>query len=305
MNPNARPFQPWPGLEPYASKVHLPKSNFDLFCYLAGDRNAPPLLLIHGLGDEADTWRHLIPSLASRWRVVAPDLPGFGRSSQPERAYTLEFFQAALLELLDALHIEKATLVGHSLGAAIAHALALEHPGRVERLVLISGSLVAKVQKVDLATMLFIVPGLGEWMYNRLRKNPQEAYRSLDIYYADLPGLPAADREFLFQRVNQRVWSDGQRRAFLSTLRSLARTLPGLQRSLPERLSGSHTPLTCIWGAADRVSSVENGQALATLAPHTRLVIIPQAGHNLHQENPQAVLAEAGSPVIKGNGPKI
>ena len=102
-------------------------------------------------------------------------------------------------------------------------------------------------------------PLLGEWLYTRLRRDPQAAYQTLAPYYGRLDELPKADRAFLFQRVNERVWSDGQRRAFFSTFHSLARWLPGQQRDLAVRLS-------------------------------THLAVVPGAGHNVHQENAEAVL---------------
>ncbi len=86
----------------------------------------PAALLLHGLGDEADTWRHLIEPLSQRWRVIAPDLPGFGRSDQPRRAYTLDFLRGCLFELLEVLAVPEVLLVGHSLGGMLAHGMLLE-----------------------------------------------------------------------------------------------------------------------------------------------------------------------------------
>jgi pimeloyl-ACP methyl ester carboxylesterase len=149
---------------------------------------------------------------------------------------------------------------------------------------------VARSQKIDLATLLFLIPGLGEWLYTRLRRDPQAAYQTLAPYYSHLDELPEADREFLFQRVNERVWSDGQRRAFFSTFRNLARWLPGQQRDLPSRLSALGVPTLVVWGEADRINLIENGRALAELQPTARLVVVPGAGHDVHQEDAVAVL---------------
>ena len=290
MNPYSRPMSPWPDLERYARTVRLPKHGLALHLYDAGAGTATPMLLIHGLGDEADTWRHLIMPLCADRRVVALDLPGFGRSDKPERPYTLPFFQDVAIELLDSLAVQRAILIGHSLGAVIAHSTALNHPERVERLILVDGSLVMRSQKIDLATMLFLVPGLGEWLYTRLRRDPQAAYQTLAPYYSQLDKLPQADRDFLFQRVNERVWSDGQRGAFFSTFRNLARWLPGQQRDLTARLSRLGVPTLVLWGEADRINSIENGRALAELQSTAHLAVVPGAGHNVHQENAEAVL---------------
>ena len=290
MNLYSRPMSPWPELERYARSMHLPQNGLTVYVYDAGAGTATPMLLIHGLGDEADTWRHVIAPLSAGRRVVALDLPGFGRSDKPKRPYTIPFFQNVVIELLDTLAIQRAILVGHSLGAVLAHSVALNYSERVERLILIDGSLVARSQKIDLATMLFLVPRLGEWLYNRLRRDPQAAYRTLVPYYGRLDKLPEADHAFLFQRVNERVWSDGQRRAFFSTFRNLARWLPGQQRDLASRLSTLGIPTLVVWGEADRINSIENGRALVELQPTTRLVVVPGVGHDVHQENAGAVL---------------
>jgi pimeloyl-ACP methyl ester carboxylesterase len=290
MNPYQRPMQPWSALASFDRSIYLPGSGLTLHMYDTGARDAPAVLLIHGLGDEADTWRHLVPPLSAQYRVIAPDLPGFGRSEKPSRPYTVPFFKDVLLELLDTLQIRHAILIGHSLGAVIVHSVALSHPERLDRLMLISGSIVARSREVDLVTMLFLVPGLGEWLYNRLRKNPEAAYRTLEPYYSHLDRLSPADREFLFQRVNERVWSDGQRRAFLSAFRQLARWIPRQQRDLPSRLAHLELPTTVVWGEADRINTVGNGLALVELQPGAKLVVVPAAGHNVHQEDPGAVL---------------
>ena len=286
-------MESWPSLQPFARTVWLPQSGVSLFYYDTGQAPGPapdPMLLIHGLGDEADTWRHLLPKLSSGRRVVAPDLPGFGRSDKPDRLYSVTFFQEILIELLDVLKLPRAAVLGHSLGAVIAHSLALRERSRVDRLVLIGGSLVYPSQKIDPATLLYLIPGLGEWMYNRLRKEPQAAFNTLQPYYnSPLDQLPEADRQFCYQRVNERVWDDGQRRAFLSSLRSLARWLPGEQRGLASRLAVLDLPTLGIWGQLDRINPPSNGEALVQSQPGARLAIIPGAGHNVQQENPGAV----------------
>lgn len=290
MNAFQEPMQPFAGLEGWARQVTLPASGLRLFLYDTGEGAETPVVLLHGLGDEADTWRHVLPALAADHRVIAPDLPGFGRSGPPPGRDVLPFYLEMLLALLDAEAIPRAVLVGHSAGAMIAQAFALEHPARVERLVLVSGGLVSATKRVDPGLLLFMVPGLGEWIYTRLRRDPQAAYRTLEGYYHRLADLSQADRDFLYRRVNQRVWSDSQRRGFFALLRGLAGWLPAQQKRLAERLRGWSTPTTVIWGEDDRVTPVANARALAEMLPAARLVLIPSAGHNVQQEQPQAVV---------------
>ncbi len=283
-------MQPWPKLEAFAKKVHLPKSGLDLFLFDAGAVSSLPVLLLHGLGDEADTWRYVIPLLSDQYRVIAPDLPGFGRSEKQDRVYNPPFFQETLIELMDVLRLDQVILTGHSMGALLAHFTALECPERVKKLVLISGSLVSRLQKIDLGTLMFLVPVLGEWLYNRLRRDPQEAYRTLYAYYSNLDQMPQADRDFLYRRVNERVWDDRQRKSFLSAIRSLARWLPGQQKELASRLSSFRVPTQAIWGKTDKINSVQNGRALLETQPDVHLIVVPGAGHNLQQEKPEIVV---------------
>ncbi len=88
MKPFQGPMQPFPGLEGWSRRVQLPSSKIRLQVYDTGGDAKPPVLLLHGLGDEADTWRHVLPLLQPDYRVLAPDLPGFGRSDKPRRRYT-------------------------------------------------------------------------------------------------------------------------------------------------------------------------------------------------------------------------
>jgi pimeloyl-ACP methyl ester carboxylesterase len=284
-------MQPYPGLEPFARTVTLP-GGLDLFLFdTGGDPARPVVVLLHGLGDEADTWRQVIPALRADYRVLAPDLPGFGRSGLPNRPLTVPFFAETILALLSELQIEQVVLSGHSTGAIIAHHLALTHPERVKRLVLIGGSLLAGKTRLNAGLLLFLIPGLGERTYTGLRRDPQAAYRSLEGYYHRLADLPAAERDFLFQRVNQRVWSDQQRKGFFSTFRNLARWLPAQQKGLPEQLRGWEIPTRLVWGEHDGIVPASSAAALQALIPNAELTLVTGAGHNVQQEQPEAVIA--------------
>src|SRR5213593_2765607 len=101
----------------------------------------PAVILVHGLGGFAETWRHNIGPLASRATVFALDLPGFGASAKPRARYRLADFAGALRGFMDGLGLARASLVGHSLGGAVSITYSLTHPSRVERLALV-GALV-------------------------------------------------------------------------------------------------------------------------------------------------------------------
>ena len=284
------PMQPYPGLGTWSHKVQLPNCKINLHYYDSGGISKPALLLLHGLGDEADSWRHVIPLLLDSYRVLAPDLPGFGRSEIGNAKSAIPFIIGAIIELLDQLSISRTALIGHSMGAMIAQAIALQYPQRVERLALLSGSLVSTETRLNRDLLLFLIPGVGEWLYNRLRKDPQAAYQTLEPYYFNLDALPKTERDFLYQRVNERVWSDRQRKGYFSALRGLVGWLPAQQKGLPIRLSAFHSPTLMIWGQNDQINAVSNAKGLLALQPSAHLVIVPEAGHNLQQEKASVVV---------------
>lgn len=277
-------FRVPPALEPHRREVRA--GGLKLHVYDASAHAPSPVLLLHGLGDEADSWQRLIPLLAPHRRVIAPDLPGFGRSDHPRRAYTLAFFTQAVRGLLDALLPQEArvTLVGNSLGAAIALRFALDHPGRAERLFLLDGP--AMQGRLNPRLMLFLLPVLGERTYNGFRRDQDLAYASLRPYYHDLEALPPELRGFLRERVWERVWSDDQRRAYFSTFRWLVwKSLWGLFK--PGELAGLRLPTTIVWGRQDHVAPAGSAQALAQAIPTSRLVLLDNCGHLPQQEKPE------------------
>jgi pimeloyl-ACP methyl ester carboxylesterase len=275
-------------LRPYAREVDV--GGMKLHCYDAGSGDATPMLLIHGLGDEADTWRHVLLPLARHRRVVAVDLPGFGRSDRPNRAYTLAFFAQTVLRLMDAIGLHQAILVGSSMGAATAQRLALAYPDRVERLVLIGGSL-PTVRGIPAGPIwLFLAPGLGEGFYTSLRRSPDAGYSTLQPYYHRLDALPEADRAFLAERVRARVFSDGQRRAYLSALRWLMIERALRANQFQGRVINQRTPTTLIWGEHDVIAPVASAYAMAALLPDAQIHVIPECGHLPQQERPEELL---------------
>lgn len=279
MTSHGDAFASPPALAPRARRLTNPA----LFFYDAGA--GPPLVLIHGGGDEADSWRRVLPPLSSRRRVVAPDLPGFGRSN-PLEQYGLENIAAAVSGLAHALGLERFALVGSSLGAAVASLVAAERPERVSHLVMVGGPLPGLAGPPGPAALAMLEPGAGEAMYNGLRSAGQEAaYATLAPYYADLAALPEPERAFLRERVWARVWSDTQRDAFLGVLRALYRPGPS-PAEIAGRLRG--VPTLLLWGERDAVVGLEASRATLELLPGARLEIIPGAGHLPHQERPGA-----------------
>ncbi len=284
-NPVTLDAMPFPAqLAPFARRVAV--GDGELHYYDAGSGAEPPLVLVHGLGDEADTWRHVIPRLAERRRVIALDLPGFGRSDALPGGASLTALARALAGLLAALGIARATLVGSSLGAGVVQRLALARPDLADRLVLVGGALPAQRGLPRGPLLLFLLPGLGELAYTGLRRSQDQAFATLRPYYHDFDALPPEDHAFLRERVWARVWSDKQRGAFLSVLRWLALDQAARADRYRDLILRSTVPTTLVWGDHDAIVPPAVGQLLAAALPSASLHIIPRCGHLPQQERP-------------------
>ena len=274
--------------------------------------SSPPLfVLIHGLGDEADTWRYIVPLLNSRgFRVLALDLPGFGRSVTAGRI-NLKAHTRSVLKLIDAaLSPMEAVAVspmkagaaggtadsrpgpvfiaGNSMGAVIAEEIALKRPGLVLGLALIDGSIPGGPRSpglIPLAVMLFS----RKW-YRAYRGNPEAAWASLKPYYANLEGMPAEDRSFLHERVMARVESRSQEQAFFASQKSLVWAYMCAGGTASSRFTRGimnySGKILLLWGEKDIIVPLSTAHAVKKLRGDIELKVIPGTGHLPHQENP-------------------
>ena len=120
--------------------------------------SGPALLLIHGIGDSSDTWRPVVEQLAEHYTVIAPDLLGHGRSEKPRADYSVAGFANGMRDLLSVLEVDRATVVGHSLGGGVAAQFAYQFPDRCERLVLVGSGGVGRT--VSPLLRVAAVPGI-------------------------------------------------------------------------------------------------------------------------------------------------
>jgi pimeloyl-ACP methyl ester carboxylesterase len=281
---------PWPTLTKFGKQIQLNNEALSLYCFEASEKTHPHFLMLHGLGDEADTWRHVFHPFTNEFHTLALDLPGFGRSDKPDVVYSPQFLMDSIIGLMDTLDINTTIIMGSSLGGILAHGLALAHPERVSGLILVGGTLLQAEKMQDRSIQLMQMPIIGEWLYTRLRKKPDAAFDSLHNVYHHLEKLPKADRDFLYTRVNQRVWSDGQRRAYFSTLRNLIPWLKSIHNNLPAKLRQVEIPTLILRGEYDGLFPETNANQLLKIQPNTRKFVIRDAGHLPHQEAPEAFL---------------
>jgi pimeloyl-ACP methyl ester carboxylesterase len=289
-------FVPWLPLAAFGRELASPKRREKLFYYdvpglgakAGSDKCA--IVLIHGLGDEADSWRHLIPLLNTEGhRVLAPDLPGFGRSVCRGMA-NLRRHGDAVLDLLAlcARPERPAVLAGNSMGALVAEGAAFARPDLVKALILMDGCIPME-GKLHPSLVFQGIPLLGCRHYRSLRRRPEEAYGSLRPYYFDFEALAEADRDFLRQRVMARVESRSQERAYFNSLRSLIWANRAAASDYQRQLAAWPGRLSLIWGAGDLILPPATAGRVRNCRPDAGFSLIQEAGHLPHQEKPRTV----------------
>jgi pyruvate dehydrogenase E2 component (dihydrolipoamide acetyltransferase) len=214
--------------------------------YVAAGRG-PAVLLVHGLGGFAESWRWNMDALAERARVYALDLPGFGQSAKPSAHYDLDFFAAAIDAFLHAMRIGPVSLVGHSLGGAVAVRYALGHPARVDRLALIA-ALVPGFYRLSLAYRLGALAGLGD-AAALVRCAPLYRVAIARCFHAPR----RADVDFLVDWASAARTGLDARLAFLRTLRHLRPDLVERAAAFRRSVAALDFPVLLVHGRQDPV----------------------------------------------------
>jgi pimeloyl-ACP methyl ester carboxylesterase len=248
----------------------------------AGAAGDPVIVLLHGLASDSETWDRAIVPLAGRgYRVLALDVLGHGHSAKPAGSYLLPDLAASVRDFLDALGIASATLCGHSLGGAIAMAVAGRYPDSVDALVLVSaGGLGREVHPLLRAAALPVAPHVLRAAtrpgLRRLYARPR-VHRALRLTDANLVNLRRAGRALGTR--------DGQT-SFFAALRGVIE--PGGQRGsfIDMGLLSPDVPTLFVWNAADPVIPVAHARAAHAHLPGSRLVIFPGGGHEPHRRDP-------------------
>lgn len=265
---------------------------------VAGDRANPPIILLHGFPESHGTWRHQIPELARTHFVLAPDQRGFARSSKPEAIedYAPANIVADLLALADHFDIDRFTLAGHDWGGAIAWMAAINHPDRIERLIIINAPHPLIFQRT-----MFDDPDQREAsQYIRAFRSPtieeHIAKIGIDAYFdttfvrhAD-PAAMADERPYYLDQWTQ----PGALRAMFNWYRASPIIVPAMEEDAarPTFLDRPFPPLAMpvlmIWGINDVALRPSQLEGLDPMVPDLTLIKL-EAGHFVPWEAPDAV----------------
>ena len=225
--------------------------------YVQGPEDAPPVVLVHGLGGQSEDWRNLRPYIvAANRRVYMPDLPGYGRSDRPQDfSYSIPDEANAVVGFMDALGLKQVDLGGWSMGGWIAQRMAYDHPDRIKRL------------------MLFDSAGLMSrptWNTDLFMPTSAVELDQLDaLLMPHPPQVPSFIAHDILRFSHQHVWV--------------------IRRALDSMLSGHDVtdaelpqlkmPVLIVWGAEDHIIPLANGEKMHQLVPQSAFDVIPDCGH--------------------------
>jgi pimeloyl-ACP methyl ester carboxylesterase len=260
---------------------HISLHGHDVTYRMAGD--GPAVVLVHGLAGSSTTWKYVMPALAERYTVVAPDLLGHGQSAKPRGDYSLGAYASGIRDLLVALDVDRATFVGHSLGGGVAMQLAYQFPERCERLALVaSGGLGKEVtpflRAVSLPGSELVLPILLLPWFRERAENVGDVLRKGGWR----PGSTLAE---VWRSYTTLTTREGQR-AFVHTVRSVIDPAGQRVSALDRLYLARAVPTLIVWGDQDRVIPVSHAHTAHESMPGSRLEILEGAGHFLPFEQP-------------------
>ncbi len=236
-----------------------------------------PVVLIHGLGGRWQSWLETIPRIAARRRVVALDLPGFGRSQSPREPISIPRYAQTVERVCDLLELERVVAVGNSMGGFVAAELALRVPERVERLVLVSAAAVSVGDFNPLPAMLLVgalarTPlGNPERMRGLIGRR-----RARHLAFATLVRHPTLiDTAMLYEMVGGR----GAPGLHAAVRAMMAHDIRGEVASID-------APTLIVHGREDMLVPLADSQWLARRLPHSQLEIFEDTGHLVMVERP-------------------
>lgn len=248
----------------------------------------PLLVLIHGITSNSATWDKVLPKLAKRYTVLAPDLLGHGRSDKLRDDYSLGAHANTIRDLLDALGYRRATIVGHSLGGGVAMQVAYQYPERVDRLVLVAPGGFGK--EVSPLLRAASVPGSGAALALATWQPFIQAGTLLTQLLGQLGLHGNTDLEEIgraYALISQRP----ARQAFLQTLRAVVDPRGQRVSALDRMEITKRFPSLIVWGDRDRVVPVSHGEHFHQLVPNTYLSVFERAGHFPHRDDPAKFVA--------------
>ncbi len=237
--------------------------------YLESGNSDKTLVLIHGLGASAERWEQVMPIFAEKFRVVIPDLIGFGYSDKPLADYTIDFFSNFLKDFLESANITRTHLIGSSLGGQITAEFTASNPKTVEKLILVSPSGVMKQS----------TPALDAYIMAALYPNPQNAKNAFEM----MEGSGESIDERIVNGFIERMTLPNAKLAFMSTVLGLKNA-----EIITKKLTSILTQTMLIWGSVDPVIPIHHADDFISSLKDCRFVRMDGCGHTPYVQQPRA-----------------
>jgi len=234
--------------------------------YLEEGTSKDTLLLLHGLGASAERWEDVIPLFAKKFRVIVPDLIGFGYSDKPSIDYTTDYFAEFMSKFVEKVGIKEMSIIGSSLGGQIAAEFIINQNADVKKLVLVSPS----------GVMKHSTPALNAYISAALYPNTDSA---LNAFQA-MSGRKKIDEKIVSGFI-ERMQLPNAKMAFMSTLLGLSNS-----KVITEKLQLITIPTLIVWGENDPVIPIEYAQSFISGINDCRFYKMLGCGHTPYAEEP-------------------
>lgn len=235
-----------------------------------------PILLVHGVGEFLEVWKTNIADLSRQFTVYALDLPGHGLSQKPKTDFTLGYSVKFIARFLETMNIEKANLIGHSLGGVVCMGFAMNYPGKADKLMLVASG--GFTNEVPLSYRLVRLPILGNillgptFLINKatIRVGLKRQFYNIDTAPEDWVSIVSKHLKMPDRK---------------NTIRNIARSNTG-NNYIKSRLTNNNMlpmvelPTLIVHGRQDRLVPVENARNASNLIPHAGLEILDECGHH-------------------------
>ncbi|WP_212630351.1 alpha/beta fold hydrolase [Pseudomonas sp. KB-10] len=254
------------------SHEQLAVHNLNIHYYQGGPASGETLVLLHGFAADKDNWLRFSRHLTQDYRVIALDLPGFGDSDLPPGSYDVGTQAERLADILDAMGIKQAHVLGNSMGGHIAALYAARYPDRVHSLALFANAGIDSPHKSELYRLL--TSGAANPL---VVKQPQDFDNLLQFVFVEPPYLPASLKRYLGERAMVRAEHYGM------VFKQL------VERSIPlePELTKIQAPTLLLWGRQDRVLDVSSIEVMQPLLRSSSVVIMDNVGHAPMLERPE------------------
>lgn len=251
-----------------------------------GNKQGPPLLLIHGSNASLHTWEPWVRELGQHYRLISFDLPGHGLTgATPEDDYSVEAMSRFTLEIADLFQLDKVSLAGNSMGGAVALQFALDNPKRVAALIPVSASgMTRDADETSVGAFNLVGSPLGRMMMRYITPR--------FVIASTLRGVVADPDNFVTDEMIDLYWETlrmtGSRDATIKRFADYQ-----TRASLEPHLGKIKVPTLLLWGQQDQLIKVKYGIRMNAAISRSHLIIYPQAGHLAHEELPIKTAADA------------